>query len=438
MLFTITTAILFSSELLEVKLEPNTTKKHPLQIKMTLTNISSHNLYIDKETFPFNSKDITRDIFKIKEDSKKIVYDGIISRGNPKYKLLAAGKSYTTYISLANFYLYHKGTHQYDIVYIDNISIKYKNISKLISLHSNHIEFKATIVKNKRSKSRKQKSRKLACPSNQYSTFSNDLLKARSTALKTIQLLQSSGYNHPLYKKYFGPSNSHYLNIVYENFKRIYNATFHVGMSCDQTYCNSTRRAYVHPNRITNKQINICPFYWTKTPNERQGTIIHELSHFYDIGHTTDDLYPGYGTKYEAASELARHTPLKAIRGAYNYGYYAEQVTTQGTSTSLSNKWTTGTYSNNQDIRKTLKISKGRRIKVRIDGELEAGRDFINIYNSKGQFLRQFTGVVHTSFTVKGKGIIAHLVTNGSVVKSGVTISIKRKKYWWEALCFWC
>ncbi len=325
-LLIITTAMLFSSELLEVELEANATKEQPLLIKMSLTNISSSDIYVDKESFPFDQSDISRNMFKVKEDEQSIFYTGIKSRGEAKYKLISSGESYSIYIPLSKFYSVRQGTHQYDIVYTDTIAVKYKNIEKLTTLTSNHLEIETTIETKNRPNYKKSKSIKSTCTSSQRTLLHNDLSRSRNVAQKATQLLPASGYNDSLYKKYFGSPNSGYLNIIYENFKRIYNATQHVNMSCERSCRTTTMKAYVHSNYYQHKIIHICPAYWTKPTNERHGILIHELSHFIDVADTDDFLYPGYGTSPEAAIKLAEYRPHQAIRGAYNYGYYAQEL----------------------------------------------------------------------------------------------------------------
>jgi peptidyl-Lys metalloendopeptidase len=80
--------------------------------------------------------------------------------------------------------------------------------------------------------------------------------------------------------------------------------------------------AYVYPTD-TSHTIYVCDAFWpaptTGGFDTKAGTIIHELSHFNDIGATNDWVY---GTA--AARNLASTNPARAIANADNYEYFCE------------------------------------------------------------------------------------------------------------------
>ncbi len=86
--------------------------------------------------------------------------------------------------------------------------------------------------------------------------------------------------------------------------------------------------------------------------------------------------------------------------------------------------WTTGHYSNNANISHNLSISGASALTVTINGETENGYDYITIYNSSGTQVGRFSGVINETLTVSGSSIRAVLTSDGSVTKSGVTVSI--------------
>lgn len=94
--------------------------------------------------------------------------------------------------------------------------------------------------------------------------------------------------------------------------------------------------------------------------------------------------------------------------------------------TSSSTSWTTGSYNNNQDISRTLSIPGAHALTVKVSGTTENNYDYIYIYDANGNEIRKLDGNINTSFTVNSASIRARLVTDHSVTKSGVTISISR------------
>jgi len=91
-----------------------------------------------------------------------------------------------------------------------------------------------------------------------------------------------------------------------------------IAFECDDT----NAYAYVYPTDTTHT-IYICRAFWPANVaggfDTKAGTIIHELSHFNDIGATRDHVY---GTP--AARNLARSNPAQAVNNADNYEYFCE------------------------------------------------------------------------------------------------------------------
>lgn len=80
--------------------------------------------------------------------------------------------------------------------------------------------------------------------------------------------------------------------------------------------------------------INLCPAFFTMPPMDgfgqrssgfqngtREGTIIHEISHFDVIAGTDDECY-----SRRFCATMARHDPRRAIRNADSYQYFVEDV----------------------------------------------------------------------------------------------------------------
>ncbi len=103
---------------------------------------------------------------------------------------------------------------------------------------------------------------------------------------------------------------------------------------------------------------------------------------------------------------------------------FIDQHRTISGESSTDTEWTTGHYSNDQDIHRILSIEGAEALDVTIQGETERRYDFVYIYNKDGEFIQSFDGEIDEQLTVSGDTIIARLVTDYSVTKSGVTISI--------------
>lgn len=86
--------------------------------------------------------------------------------------------------------------------------------------------------------------------------------------------------------------------------------------------------------------------------------------------------------------------------------------------------WTTGSYSNNEDRSQILSISGATSLNVIVRGVTESRYDFLYIYDQNGQQVKKLDGSINETFTVSGSSITARLVTDYSVTKSGVTVSI--------------
>jgi len=120
------------------------------------------------------------------------------------------------------------------------------------------------------------------------------------------------------YAEWFGAQNTQRFESarrIIDNVRR--NTVF--AYMCD-TMANVY--AYVYPSD-TSHTVYFCDAFWrapeTGGYDTRAGTVIHELSHFNNIGSTGDYAY-GTG----AARNLARTNPANAVANADNYEYFSE------------------------------------------------------------------------------------------------------------------
>ena len=104
-------------------------------------------------------------------------------------------------------------------------------------------------------------------------------------------------------------------------------------------------------------------------------------------------------------------------------------VTRSGVTASVAEagitEWTTGAYGNNEDRDQTLSIPGAAALKVYVTGETELNYDYITFYDANGSQVQRLHGPLNTSFIVSGDSVRARLTSDGSVTKSGVTVTIK-------------
>jgi len=88
--------------------------------------------------------------------------------------------------------------------------------------------------------------------------------------------------------------------------------------------------------------------------------------------------------------------------------------------------WTTGRYTNNANLNKTLTIPNATKLTVTITGETEHNYDYITIKDKNGKIVQKYlSGKINKTFEVSGDSITANLKSDASITKSGVTVSIK-------------
>ncbi len=83
---------------------------------------------------------------------------------------------------------------------------------------------------------------------------------------------------------------------------------------CD---CSDDYYAYVYPDAPYN--IYICNVYWNASLEDKGGTIVHEMTHFYAVAGTADVVYG-----VDGCHDLARNDPDGAVENADSYAYFCE------------------------------------------------------------------------------------------------------------------
>jgi len=309
----------------EITLERNISNPNPLDIIFKVTNISDKDISINLFVYPGKDGGLLGDFFTVLEDGRKVSYSGAIVSADESTKKLSAGDSYIAHVNIKEYYKLNAGTHNYEIHYGNTYD-------------SNTLEIEANIVL-KKGKKYKRRGRR-TCTSSQLSMLNTDRVRAQSLAQNVVNTMPKVNRNHTLYNKWFGYATAGRYNTVYTGYKKIITALSYETFSCEPPSDRTCARkdiivnAYVYPNAPN--LTHICPNYWTshnmKDPNTRAKTHIHEMSH------VTIATIDGDGNKHylgpTGAQNLAKINPNLAIRNAYSYGYYAEELAVNKPTTS--------------------------------------------------------------------------------------------------------
>jgi len=82
--------------------------------------------------------------------------------------------------------------------------------------------------------------------------------------------------------------------------------------------CKTGMLAYVYPVDVSHT-IHFCDYSFTQSKLDQASTLIHEMTHFVDVGGTQDYVYG-----QAAAQQLARNNPNQASMCAENHNFFAE------------------------------------------------------------------------------------------------------------------
>jgi len=124
-----------------------------------------------------------------------------------------------------------------------------------------------------------------------------------------------------LYSTWFGSYTDARWTVVSNIYRRVHDRLrdFEFNGWCNPSGCGSNTYGYVNPSDRT-YTVHLCSLFWS-IPNERENTIIHEMSHFTPLGGTGDYAYGETPCK-----NLARTDPASAVYNADNICYFSWYV----------------------------------------------------------------------------------------------------------------
>ncbi len=165
----------------------------------------------------------------------------------------------------------------------------------------------------------------------------SDIEKARINAFDalsaaTVQITAQNG----AYRTWFGNWDAQRSKEVRNTISALKNhiRTSKITYVCEQSgsaSCRGNTYAYVYPD--DSSTIYLCPPYFDLpqlsdatflevfNSGTRAGTIIHEMSHYVEVGDTNDSCY-----NRDVCSAFARTSPGRAVNNADSYQYFAEDT----------------------------------------------------------------------------------------------------------------
>jgi len=154
------------------------------------------------------------------------------------------------------------------------------------------------------------------CSNSERSIITNAAAQLRTMIARAVTVIGPG--TSPTYIEWFGVYTAGRWNTAEEVIRYI-NSNTVVGYECHDL---AGVYAYVYPNDNTHT-IYVCSAFWPARPiggyDTQSGTLLHELSHFNNIGGTADWVYGTTG-----ARNLARTNPGQAVNNADNFEYFGE------------------------------------------------------------------------------------------------------------------
>lgn len=172
------------------------------------------------------------------------------------------------------------------------------------------------------------------CEKTEIEMISTALIGAGEIALRAAGHVR----DNEDYATWFGVYSRTNSQIVRDNLKAINRALLDDAMvarcpNLGESGCERDTYANVFPNRAY--VVNLCPNFFTQPVmhsfppghyelenGTREGTIIHEMSHFNAVAGTDDNCY-----SRTDCSSMANRSTMDAINNADSYQYFAEDVT---------------------------------------------------------------------------------------------------------------
>jgi|GEM_PF-1544664 len=163
------------------------------------------------------------------------------------------------------------------------------------------------------------------CTASQLAELQLDFEESETITRQARQALENLPENEragsPRYLKWFGTYDSNRYASVLNTYRQ---SETLMSASAVEFVCDCEEPYFAFIRRTEPFKVNLCTFYWSAQrtgSDSRAGTILHEVSHFNEIGGTADHAYGAYDV-----SNLALDNPVRAVNNADSIEYFAENT----------------------------------------------------------------------------------------------------------------
>jgi peptidyl-Lys metalloendopeptidase len=172
------------------------------------------------------------------------------------------------------------------------------------------------------------------CAKDEIRIYNDAMRNAKELTLKAATAVGDT----PEFSRWFGTYSRAHAEEVRANLKAVVSAirSGAVTAQCNATSadgCEGGTYAWVYADEPY--LLHLCPPFFNLPPltalrpgmrssddGTREGTIVHELSHFNRVARTEDHCY-----SRSECSDMARNSPARAVDNADSYQYFTEDVT---------------------------------------------------------------------------------------------------------------
>ena len=285
------------------------TASEPVFVMVTFENTAGSPKKFVKFDLPFG--ELSRPLFSVTVDGKTATYLGrlVNHRAIPDEDRISLNSraSQVYNVELSKFYDF-SATGTYTVAYVRN------------GLQSAPISFQA----EGRASASEYDDRSIVTAS--CSTTQQPLLTSAMTFAINYTINANSYFaadtRTSRYTTWFGKYSLPRYTFVQSNFGKILNVLQNQTITFDCSCNIAGGLSYVYPAKTENKRVYLCPDFWrypTSGKESKAGVMVHEISHFNDVGKTDDLSFLQSGAK-----KLAVKKPIKAIINADSYKYFAE------------------------------------------------------------------------------------------------------------------
>jgi peptidyl-Lys metalloendopeptidase len=198
-----------------------------------------------------------------------------------------------------------------------------------VSVRSNSLRIyvEGAAAKQRRAQTQDGDIEYLSCSSSRQSSVAISVQNAKTMMNAAVEVLE--GDPTTAYVTWFGAVTTSRFDKVRSNMGNILSEfaseSYKIDCSCTDDYY-----AYVYPSDRSHT-VYLCNAFWnapveTFQFDSKPGTLIHELSHFSDVGGTDDHAYG-----QSAVQSLAINNPALAINNADSHEYFVESDPSDGT-----------------------------------------------------------------------------------------------------------